>query len=132
MPAILPPVAAVLAFIDRINHGDVEGLLALMADGHCLCVLDEPPVTGKEALGRAWQGYFDAFPAYVIHPWRFAEHPGGRVAVLGSTTGSHLGLSDDEERRLPVVWTADVEEGLLMTWSILDDDLRTREALGLS
>jgi hypothetical protein len=67
----LPPVATVLAFIDRINHTDLEGLLALMTDDHVLCVLDTPPVSGV-ALRPAWQGYFSAFPAYVAYPERIA------------------------------------------------------------
>jgi hypothetical protein len=103
-----------------------------MTGDHRLLIVDEPAVAGGAALRRAWQGYFEAFPAYVICPGRFAERPGNLVAVLGSTTGSHLGLPDDEEKRLPVIWTAEVENGLLKTWSILDDDLRTRKALGLT
>jgi hypothetical protein len=131
MPRLLPPLAAVLAFIDCINHGDLDGLLALMTDDHRLLILDEPLATGRELLRRAWQSYFDAIPDYVIYPWRFAEQPGGLVAVLGSTTGSHLGVPDEEERRLQVLWTAEVVDVLLKTWSIADDSIEARRDLHL-
>jgi hypothetical protein len=32
-------------------------------------------------------------------------------AVLGHTTGSHLGLTDQEERTLSVIWLAEVRNG---------------------
>ena len=124
-----PPVAAVLAFIDRINHTDLEGLLALMTYDHVLRVLDTPQVSGA-ALGPAWQTYFSAFPDYVIYPERVAQ-AGDTVAVLGHTTGSHLGLPDDEESRIAVIWTAGVRDGLLARWSIVEDGPKVRSELGL-
>jgi ketosteroid isomerase-like protein len=124
-----PPVAAVLAFIDRINRTDLDGLLALMTDDHVLRVLDTPPVAGA-ALRPAWQGYFSAFPDYVVYPERIAQN-GNLVAVLGHTTGSHLGLRDDEESRIPVIWTAEVRDGLIARWSIVEDGPKVRSELGL-
>jgi ketosteroid isomerase-like protein len=82
----LPPVAAVVGFIDCINRGDVAGLTALMTEDHELLVLDEPPVTGRAANAAAWQGYATSFPDYVIYPHQITER-NGRVAVLGDTTG---------------------------------------------
>jgi hypothetical protein len=59
----------------------------------------------------AWNGYVTAFPDYVIYPDRIV-HRGDEVLVLGSTTGSHLGLPDQEERQLGVTWRAAVRNGL--------------------
>lgn len=126
----VPPVAVVISFIDRVNHGDVAGLGLLMTDDHELRVLDETPVTGRDANIAAWRGYADAFPNYVIHPWRIAEAD-GRVAVLGHTTGSHLGLPDEEERRLAVIWSADVAGDRVRVWRVLDDSPELRRELGL-
>lgn len=127
----LPPVAVVISFIDRVNHGDVTGLGLLMTDDHELRVLDEAPVTGRDANVAAWRGYADAFPNYVIHPWRIAVAD-GRVAVLGHTTGSHLGLPDEEERRLAVIWSADVAGDRVRVWRVLDDSPELRHELGLN
>ena len=48
------------------------------------------------------------FPAYTDRgpPGRRARQ--GRVAVLGHTTGSHLGLPDEEEQELTLFWLAEV------------------------
>ena len=53
----MPPVAAVISFIDAINRGDVDRLATLMDDDHQLQVLDEPSLDGKDANVEAWHGY---------------------------------------------------------------------------
>jgi ketosteroid isomerase-like protein len=126
----LPPVAAVIGFIDAINRGDVGRLAALMSPDHRLQVLQEPPVTGRDANRDAWHGYVTAFPDYVIYPDRLV-HRGDDVLVLGSTTGSHLGLPDHEERQLTVIWRATVRDGLLTLWQIIEDTPAQRALLGL-
>jgi hypothetical protein len=52
--------------------------------------------------------------------------------VLGNTTGSHLGLGDPEERALSVIWFAEVRDGLLRCWRLLEDTPERRAELGLS
>jgi hypothetical protein len=126
----LPPVAVVVSFIDCINRGDVEGLGELMSDRHRLVVVDEAPVVGRDHSREAWQGYIAAYPAYVIHPRAFATRE-SLVAVLGTTTGSHLGLADAEEARLTVIWLAEVEEGKVASWQIIEDSPAARAGVGL-
>src|ERR1700742_803325 len=92
----LPAVAVAVSFISCINRTDIDGLGALMTEDHALQVFDEPPLVGRRATIEAWRGYFASFPEYVIYPRRLAERR-GRVAILGHTTGSHLGLPDDDE-----------------------------------
>jgi ketosteroid isomerase-like protein len=127
----LPPVAAVIGFIDAINRGDVDRLIALMSPDHRLQVPHEPPLAGREANCAAWHGYVTAFPDYVIYPDRFG-HRGDDVLVLGSTTGSHLGLPDQEERELKVIWRATVRDGLLVLWQVMEDTPGQRAFLGLT
>jgi hypothetical protein len=127
----LPPVAAVIGFIDAINQGDVDRLVALMSPGHRLQVLQEPPVTGREPNRDAWNGYVTAFPDYVIYPDHLVHHDDD-VVVLGSTTGSHLGLADEDERQLKVIWRATVHDGLLTLWQVLEDTPEQRALLGLT
>ena len=122
-----PPLAAVVSFIDCINRGEHGGLADLMGDDHRLVVLDEAPVVGRAANLTAWEGYLSAFPDYVIHPRHLAV-AGSQVAVLGATTGSHLGLPDDEELALGVIWLADVVEGRLTRWQVAEDTAALRAA----
>jgi hypothetical protein len=94
----LPPVAAVITFIDCINRGGADGLRLLMTDDHQLVVIDEETLRGKTVNVWAWKGSAAAFPRYVIYARAITEPRPGWVAVLGNTTGSHLGLTDLEER----------------------------------
>ncbi len=126
----LPPVAAVLSFIDAINRGNVARLGQLMSEDHALKVFDEAPLVGRSANLDAWRGYVEAFPAYVIAPHRIAER-NGRVAVVGHTTGSHLRLDDDTESQMTLIWTADVVDGLLRGWTLAEDTVHNRAELGL-
>ena len=116
----LPPLAAVVGFIDCVNRGDLEGLAGLLHEDHRLVVLDETPVVGRDANVEAWRGYFSSFPDYVIYP-RHLTAAGSRVAVLGVTTGSHLGLPDAEEAALTVIWLAEVSDGKLSLWQVAED-----------
>jgi hypothetical protein len=120
----------VQSFIDCINRGDVDGLGRLMTDDHQLCVFDEAPLVGRAANIEAWRGYARAFPRYVIYPDSIAEHA-GTVAVLGRTTGSHLGLPDTEERQLTLIWVAEVQLGHLRTWRLVPDTAAARARYGL-
>ena len=100
---------------------------------------DRGPPAGRARRGarrradgqrRGWHGYLSHVPDYVIHP-RHSSTEGGRVAVVGTTTGSHLGLADDEELQLDVVWVADVVGGRLASWQIVEDGAEFRRGLGL-
>lgn len=126
----LPPIAAAIGFIDCINRGDLDGLGRLMAEDHRLQVLDENPLVGRSANIEAWRGYFDSFPNYVIYPHVFADQSYG-VAVLGHTTGSHLGLPDDAEAKILVIWHAYVAGGFLRSWAVVEDTAETRAEYGL-
>ena len=126
----LPPVAAVVSFIDAINRGDVDALDGLMTHDHHLVVFDEAPLVGRDANIAAWRGYAQAFPRYVIYPEHVAVQ-GRVVAVLGYTTGSHVGLPDDEERALRLIWLAEVHDGKLRFWQLVEDTPQTRDAYGL-
>ena len=125
-----PPLTVVAHFVDCINRGDAAGLGALMTDDHELRVFDESPRRGKDANVDAWRGYAAAFPTYTIVAHQVVEH-GGRVAVLGYTTGSHLALPAEEEQALTLMWLAEVSGGLVRSWTLVEDTPAARRAWGL-
>ena len=127
----LPPVACVVSFVDAVNHGNVEHLGSLMSSDHRLQVLDEVPVDGRGANLDAWHGYAAAFPDYVVYPQEIIAR-GTEVLVCGHTTGSDLGLRDEDESRLAVIWRAEVTSGLLTLWQIIEDTPARRQELGLA
>lgn len=127
----LPAVAVGVGFVDHINRTDLDGLSGLMTDDHSLLIFDEPPLVGREANVEAWRGYFSNFPEYVIHPRRIAVRA-GVVAILGHTTGSHLGLPDEEEAAMTLVWLATVVDGAVRSWALVDDTAEERRRHGLA
>jgi ketosteroid isomerase-like protein len=124
------PSAVALRFVDRINHADVAGLEALMAEDHVLRVFDEPPQRGRPAVAEGWRGYARAFPAYTIYSHRVAVR-GNQVAILGHTTGSHLGLPDEEETKLTLIFLVDVEGERVASWTLVEDTPDNRRAFAL-
>jgi hypothetical protein len=57
---------------------------------------------------------------------------GNKAAILGHTTGSHLGLPDEEEEKITLVWVADVtKDGLVRAWSLLEDTPKNKREHGL-
>jgi ketosteroid isomerase-like protein len=124
------PRDVVADFVDCINRGDVAGLAALMTDDHELRVFDEEPLRGKQANVEGWHGYAAAFPAYTIVVHEVGERE-ARVAVLGHTTGSHLGLPAEEEQELTLIWLAEVSDGLVRSWTLVEDTPDARREWGL-
>ena len=126
----LPPIAAVVDFVHYINHGDIDELARLMTDDCTLRVFDEAPLVGREANIDAWRGYARGFPDYTIYPERIAARD-GTVALLGRTTGSHLGLPDVEELELSLIWVAEVRDGQVRSWTLREDTPANRHAYAL-
>ena len=125
-----PPVALAVRFIECVNRRDLDGLARLVTENHELRVFDEPPIVGRRNNIEAWRGYFTSFPDYTIHPRAIAERE-GTVAVLGHTTGSHLGWADDEERRHTLIWLAVASRGKVRSWTLIEDNRANRDRFGL-
>lgn len=125
------PARLVSNFIDCINRADIQGLGQLMTDDHELTVFNEAALVGREANLTAWRGYVETYPAYLIYPDHVAARA-GVVAVLGHTTGSHLGLPDDQESQLMLIWVAEVIEGAIHSWRLIEDTPDNRQRFGLA
>ena len=115
-----------LSFIECINRGDVDGLGALMHEDHELRIFGEPPTVGREANIGAWWGYATSFSRYLILPARISTS-GNTAAILGSTTGSHLALPDDEEIKLTLIWLCEIADGKVLRWTLIEDTPANRE-----
>jgi hypothetical protein len=121
----------VVTFIDCINRRDIAALGRLMTEDHVLQVFSEAPLVGRDENVAAWHGYAGAYPEYCIHPHRLAE-AGGRVAVLGHTTGSHLGLPPEQERNVMLIWVAEVAGAAVRSWTLVPDTAENRTRYGLT
>lgn len=117
-----------VAFED-VPAGDYGAGDACPTPDHELVTFDAPPVHGRAAGLAVWGDYLKRFPGFVLYPSRFVE-AGPRIGVLGSTTGSHVGLPDDQERRGAQLWIAEVAEGQLKRWAMRADTPENRGMLG--
>lgn len=125
---VLGPLPAVLGFLDAVNRNDLPRIAGLLAAGHALSLFGGAPIAGAAAALAVWTDYLGRFPAFTFHPAQFVE-AGPRVVVLGSTTGSHMGLPDAAERQGRQLWVADVAGGRLASWTMLEDTPASRAAL---
>ena len=125
------PLALAISFVDCINRGDVEGLVDLMHQDHELRIFNESSAVGLEANEAGWRGYASSFPDYLIHPQRMAVS-GAVAAILGTTTGSHLGLPDEEEMKLTLIWLSELRDGKVVRWELIPDTEANRARYGLA
>lgn len=108
-----------LAFIDRINAQDVDGLAELMSDDHRFLDAHGNEVVGKEKMIAGWRGYFEWFPDYEIEVTDIFEH-GEHFGLFGFAAGSFQGKSD-ASWRLPAAWKAIVKDGRVALWQVFAD-----------
>jgi ketosteroid isomerase-like protein len=107
------PAEVVLAFMDRINAADVDGIVALMTDDHVFVDGLGNRVAGKEKMRGGWNYYFSMFPDYrVSHEEILSEHD--LVAVFGSASGTLAvkgALPKANHWEAPAAWKAVVRDG---------------------
>jgi hypothetical protein len=111
----LSPRSVVLQFIEIVNKGDLDGIASFVSDG----------VIFTDILGRVYQeknfmeNYLSNFPDYKIHV-HHALQGGNGAAIFGKTSGSHVAPEIENQEWL--VWTAEVEDGLITEWRIYSSD----------
>jgi ketosteroid isomerase-like protein len=109
----------ILAFVDRINAHDTEGLDVLMSDDHTFIDAHGNQVSGKDKMIPGWRGYFAWFPDYFIEVTELFED-GGNLALFGFAGGSFQGRLTDSWR-LPAAWKAEVKDGRVSLWQVFAD-----------
>src|SRR5712675_3371348 len=109
----------ILAFIDRINAHDLEGLGALMSENHTFIDAHGNQVSGREKMIAGWHGYFEWFPDYSIEVTEVFEDD-DKIALFGFAGGSFKNR-EGENWRLPAAWKALVKDGRVTLWQVFAD-----------
>lgn len=121
-----------LDFVDKINQGDVQGLMSMLSPDHTFIDIQGNVKEGEPQIMEAWQEYLHTYPDYQIFIHRFFNLDDG-AALVGHTTGSHLGLSDvDEFQTEGIIWVSQVKGGKLTSWKLYHDTHENYERLGLN
>jgi ketosteroid isomerase-like protein len=127
------PVDVVLAFMERINAADVDGLCALMAEDHIFLDGLGNRMQGREAMRKGWAGYFRMFPDYrVSHAEIFAH--GDVVASFGTAEATYAvngKLAKENHWSVPAAWRAVVRDGLIAEWQVYADNQAARKIMRL-
>jgi ketosteroid isomerase-like protein len=118
------PKNVALAFVEKINAHDVEGLCALMTDTHLFIDSVNSRVRGRESMRKAWLAYFHMVPDFTIEITHVML-TGSTVGLFGKARGTFSpdGTLQDRNRwEMPSAWRALVRDDLVAEWQVYADN----------
>jgi ketosteroid isomerase-like protein len=122
-----------LAFVDRINSHDVEGLVALMTEDHCFVDGLGQTVRGRERMKTGWSGYLDWFPDYAVKVDDILSK-GNMVGLFGTAQGTYSvngKLSPENQWEIPAAWKAVVQGRRVSEWRVYADNEPVWKIMGV-
>jgi uncharacterized protein (TIGR02246 family) len=128
----LEPVEVVLAFLERINAGDVDGVCALMTEDHVFVDALGQRVEGRERMRAAWKGYYAMIADYKVSHEEVLQK-GPLVAVFGTARGTFAPRGEKKKENvweIPAAWLAVVREGRVAQWRVYADNQPVRKLMG--
>ena len=126
------PAELVLAFMERINQRDVNGLCALMTEDHVFVDALGARVHGRENMRKAWTGYLGMIPDYKVSHEEVLQHR-NVVAVFGTARGTYAPegrLKKENFWEIPAAWKAVVRNGHIAEWHVYADNQPVRKLMG--
>ena len=117
-------VDVALAFVDRINHHDVDGLVSLMTKDHCFVDGLGQTVRGRERMKTGWAGYFGWFPDYSIKVDDILSK-GNMVGLFGTAQGTYSvngELLPRNHWEIPAAWKALIRGACVSEWRVYADN----------
>jgi ketosteroid isomerase-like protein len=115
----MEPTDVALLFVERINAGDLSGLVRLMTEDHAFVDATGAVHSGRDRMREGWAQYFQAFPDYRIEVERSVAQ-GTDVVLIGSAAGSFQGTAS-RSFRIPVALVARVVGDQVREWRVLGD-----------
>jgi len=127
------PIDVALAFVDRINCHDLEGLVALMSEDHCFIDGLGQIVRGRPRMEEGWRSYFRWFPDYRINV-DDTFSTGNKVALFGTAEGTYSmnGERPSEKHwKIPASWRALIRGGHVLEWRVYADNEPVWKIMGV-
>ncbi len=101
-----------LAFNEKINERDLEGLSILMTDDHTFIDNSGDITKGKAEMTKGWRNFFDSYPDYQnIFTSIFVNE--NVVIINGYST-----CSNEPKLNGPSIWTAKIRENKVSEWRV--------------
>ena len=101
-----------LAFNEKINQRDLEGLSALMTDDHTFIDNSGDITKGKEEMTKGWRSFFGSYPDYQNIFTSIIVNE-GVVIMNGYST-----CSNEPNLVGPSIWTAKIREDKVSQWRV--------------
>ncbi len=120
----MSPIELVQTFVDRINAGDVEGIVALMTEDHKFTDSLGTEFRGPEKMRQGWTEYFRMVPDYRIEVREILSN-GEVVVLLGIARGTYSRdgtLYPENGWETPAAWRALVRGDRVAEWQIYTEN----------
>jgi len=127
----MDPTDVVVAFLEKINAHDVDGLCALMTPDHVFIDACDMRGEGVEAMRVGWKTYLEWFPDYAVF-WEHIFEKGEIVGVFGRARGTYVGDGRGAGRHawdIPAAWKAVVRDARVAEWRVYADNLPARQQM---
>ncbi|MGD0913741.1 MAG: nuclear transport factor 2 family protein [Terracidiphilus sp.] len=119
-------------FVRDLNRQDVDGMAALMTEGHRFIDSLGNVVTGRAQMRAGWAGYFRMVPDYSIAVEEiYCDGP--VVILLGTAQGTYSAggeVRPENRWSTPVALRAYVEDGRIAEWRVYADNEPIRRLMG--
>ena len=116
----------VLAFIERINQHDVEGIMSLLADDYVFVNSSGDRFQGRQFMRETWRSQFEQHPDFEIDVERIVADSEA-VGVFGWSKGTYRPLSrpgeaDEEDHwEVPAAFLGIARGGKMVHWQVFSD-----------
>jgi ketosteroid isomerase-like protein len=125
------PLGVVQTFVERINAGDIDGLVALMTADHRFTDSLGNVVSGRDAMKGGWAGYFRMVPDYRLEAQEWLCD-GPVVVMIGTAGGTYSPdgtLSPDRRWSTPVACRALTRGQHVAEWRVYADNEPIRKLM---
>jgi ketosteroid isomerase-like protein len=125
------PEKVARAFADAINRQNANDLAALMTEDHVFIDSLGNRVQGREAMRKAWIGYFGMVPDYTI-TIRETCGAAGTIIMVGTAQGTLAvdgQILPESYWQTPAAWRAEIRDGQVASWQVYADNEPMRRLL---
>lgn len=114
----------VLAFVDRINSHDVEGILQLMSEDYRFVNSAGDSFHGQSFMRDTWQTHFAQYPDFGIRIDRIIADEEQGVAIFGIAHGTYSRqgeMYDENHWEVPAAFLGIARDGRMTHWQVFSD-----------
>ncbi len=122
-----------IAFVEKINEHDIDGLGELMSEDHRFIDSMDNIVTGREEMIKAWKGFLSWFPDYRITVLNTLMS-GDSVGFFGRAKGTFCKKRPGARDRFDITasWRARIKDGKVIEWQAIADNEAVRAIIDLN